>query len=340
MHSKTKKIPNKARYERARNMAYNFILEQGITSLPVDPLELVAKNGWTIKSMTQFSEYGFSIPVIQRDIMKSNDGSTEYCADTNEYHILYNEKIGSSGRIRWTIMHEIAHIALTHFIDFPETRLSRGGISPKEYDVLEKEADFFTAYVLAPPIVLYELGMKSASQIQNICKLSKAASENRFNHLNNWNPWGYVDRSAIRVMLNFYDFIHRKHCPNCDYDFVYKEAVFCPICRKKVKWGKGSGTMIYDGYELDENGYPSVCPRCENEEIDKEGNHCKICGVPIVNKCTGTVYDRQADESYECGTIASGNARYCIKCGEITTYFEHELLERWQDEKRQKEDRE
>ncbi|MFA5880577.1 MAG: ImmA/IrrE family metallo-endopeptidase [Eubacteriales bacterium] len=309
-------------------MAYTFIVEQRIASLPVDPFKLVAKNGWSIKTVTQiFEEHGLSISTIKDGITMYSNGHV----DTYDYHIIYNEKVRSDGRIRWTIMHEIGHIVLRHFEDFPGVRFSRGGITGEEYDVLEKEAEIFAACVLAPPIVLYELKVESASQIQNICKISRLASENRFNYQSKWNQRPYIDIFSAKVSLSFRNFVHRKQCLNCGHGFVSMEAVFCPICGNKVR--RGEGTMIYEGYDLDENGRPDICPVCENEELGKEDNHCKICGTSLVNKCTGSGYDGDSGELWECETIASGNARYCIKCGEKTTYFKNSLLASWGDER-------
>ncbi|CAM3524860.1 hypothetical protein EDM52_20670 [Brevibacillus invocatus] len=93
--------------------------------------------------------------------------------------------------------------------------------------------------------------------------------------------------------------------------------------------------MIYDGFELDSKGRALICPRCSNEQING-GEFCKICGVTIINKCSSSGYDTYKNEPWECGTIAEGNARYCIKCGEKTTFFENELLKAWDVEHQEK----
>ena len=82
--------------------------------------------------------------------------------------------------------------------------------------------------------------------------------------------------------------------------------------------------MIYNGIETDEKGYPKVCPRCGNEQMDGRG-HCKICGVELVNRCS--------DWSCDGGTPADTNARYCTKCGSHTIYFEQRFLQPWDEVK-------
>ncbi|WP_094701861.1 hypothetical protein [Brevibacillus laterosporus] len=79
--------------------------------------------------------------------------------------------------------------------------------------------------------------------------------------------------------------------------------------------------MIYNGFYVDKNGRANKCTRCLNEQIN-DGEYCKISGVTIVNKCTRTDYNGYP----ECEEIAEGNARYCTKCGEKTTFFKEGLL--------------
>jgi hypothetical protein len=89
----------------------------------------------------------------------------------------------------------------------------------------------------------------------------------------------------------------------------------------------------YDGFELDEKNKAKKCPRCENEEIHSSFDHCKICGVNLVNTCAGIMDTDNNDNEYykvdPCGTPAEGNARYCVKCGSPTTYFNQRLLKEW-----------
>lgn len=331
-------VPNKARYRRTYIKAYSFIVNQNINSLPVDPVDIILKNKWMCKTFLELSqESGLPISQIKKTIKGSNDGGTLYCADTNEYAIIYNDRISSKGRIRWTLMHEIGHIVLGHFVDYPETCISRRGISRKKYMVLEEEADFFAYHVLAPPVVLFNLKVKSASQIQSICKLSKLASEIRFSYQKKWEQKPYIDNYAMRVLLNFYDFIYRKRCLKCGHSFKSKEALFCPICGcDKLKWGEG--TMIYnDGYELEENGRAHVCPVCENEEMSEGTNYCRICGTYLINECPDIInYDFNGNEYLQhkgCGVVP-GNARYCEICGRETTFYKNRILEDWRKAKK------
>ena len=101
-----------------------------------------------------------------------------------------------------------------------------------------------------------------------------------------------------------------------------------------MAWEEGE-VVKYQGFILDKDGRPSVCPRCSNEELN--GEYCKICGTYIVNKCSAeTDLDLNGNEyvtKESCGAPAEGNARYCIHCGNRTTYYINGLLPSWNEEK-------
>lgn len=328
------KIPSEPRYERTKHIANVFLVKQNLARLPINPFEVAKQNNWPISSIINLCKMsGASLSVIKSLIKNSNDGGTIYCSDTNEYHIIFNNLIRSTGRIRWTLMHEIGHIVLNHLVDFHQTRISRKGLTRNEYAVLEQEADYFAAHVLAPPIVLYKMGIKSSKEIFERCKLSKEASQNRKKHLDKWSEKPRVDPRSFKVLLNFRDYIYQKKCTRCDFRLVSTKAKCCPICGKELIWGEGK--LIYDdGFMLDEDGRALECPRCKNEELEYEGDYCKICGVLLVNKCPDIldydINDTPYVETEGCG-IAQGNARHCIKCGAETTYSKNGLLTSWKN---------
>ena len=87
---------------------------------------------------------------------------------TGKYYIVYDDvTVNSSDRIAWTIMHEIGHIILGHLVEFSETALNRGGITSKQYGVLEIEAHYFAAEFLMDRILL-----KQEIELYNIKKFT------------------------------------------------------------------------------------------------------------------------------------------------------------------------
>ncbi|WP_242824885.1 MAG: ImmA/IrrE family metallo-endopeptidase [Candidatus Dehalobacter alkaniphilus] len=327
MHSK--KIPDKLRYNRTLSIAQKFILEQNINRLPVDPFKLTARIDLPIVSASEYAmAMNCSFQHVIRDIIKSNDGTAK-CVDNMQF-IIYNERVASKGRIRWTLLHEIGHVRLGHLIDFEETRVQRAGLTKTEYEVLEKEADCFASRVLAPPIVLEALKVDNATRLITLCGLSRLAAENRYKDFSaKLNKRRFPDLLEIKIERNFHDFIHKKYCVICGHSFVIENAKYCPICgKKRVYWGDGK--MIYSGYELDDKSKAKVCPRCENEETSLDGEHCIICGSHLVNRCTND--DNENNHSYEpCGILLPGNARYCYKCGSQSTFLSNKILRRWSE---------
>jgi Zn-dependent peptidase ImmA (M78 family) len=149
----------------------------------------------------------------------SEDGFTSF--NGRNYSIAYDESIRSRGRVRWTLMHEIGHIYLKHFIDFKQTFIRRGSLTDDEYDILEKEAHYFAKNVLAPLPLLDKLKIKTAETIYKITGLSMEASRNRLSDLAIW-KFNYRNIYDLAIIKNFHPFIHKKRCVICGHSFIYK----------------------------------------------------------------------------------------------------------------------
>jgi rubrerythrin len=316
-------IPSEPRYSRTKKIALDFIIEEGLCGLPIDPFKIAFSHGWKIEAAGDIAkDLKCSHEYLLHKYVKSKDGAAFYCKETNEYNIVFNEKVRSTGRIRWTLAHEIGHIVLGHLNDYNQSTISRG-LTENAYDILEKEAHYFAGQVLAPPVILHKLKINSVSKLKNICKLSDEAASIRYNHLIEWIHKGKILPVERDIISQFYSFIYKRKCNHCGHGFVSKVSKYCPICGFKLTWGDGE--MKYtDGVSLDGEGRAYICPRCDNEDID-EGNYCKICGAYVINRCTND------DTSYDgCGVTASGNARFCVQCGAETTFYRDDLLDSWE----------
>ncbi|GAQ24257.1 Zn-dependent peptidase ImmA, M78 family [Tepidanaerobacter syntrophicus] len=336
MHSNTQL--NEPRFDWVASIARKFMLSQNICKLPVDPFSIARKQGWPIeKASIVAKDIGVSVEYLMMNIIKSKDGAAIYCGITDEYKIVYNDEIRSIGRIRWTIMHEIGHIVLNHLKDYTQTILTRGGLSEENYRILEEEADFFAGQILAPPIILSGLKIKSSQDIAKVCKLSKEASIYRYKYYKKWKSMGIVSPEEILIRLNFDDFINTKHCYTCGAYFVSKDAHYCPFCgNDKLIWGDGE--MQYKkGVPLDENGVAQICPRCENQDIEPGDIFCKICGMYLIQECTEVIgyndWGQPYVEKESCGYKPASNARFCPRCGNPTTFYQEGVLKDWKEEK-------
>ena len=144
--------------------AYKFLLECGYTRFPISPYDI----------LDELKDYVVCLPwSTAKKVMKSEDpfhlrqlkaeGRTIRMRGTGMYYIVYDDvTVNSPDRISWTIMHEIGHIILGHLVEFSETALNRGGMTSKQYGVLEVEAHYFAAEFLMPTAILkYYTGIQS-----------------------------------------------------------------------------------------------------------------------------------------------------------------------------------
>lgn len=107
---------------------------------------------------------------------------------------------------------------------------------------------------------------------------------------------------------------------------------------------KEKGRMRYSKYKLNEDGYPTKCPRFENEELDNDA-FCNVCRLYAQNICIGvweSNYDNwgnlipiQSVLNDGCHKTLAGNSRYCPDCGGKSTYFYQGLLKNWDIEKKE-----
>ena len=134
--------------------------------------------------------------------------------------MIYDDRISSERRIRWTIAHELGHILLGHFVEFTLTSLLRGvgdreyiGLTDEEYGILEVEAHYFAAAFLSPSTVIRKIdNCKTASGIIEICDISDDAACRRFDELKRL-PYGSYEIEEL-LNRNFYDYIRKANNPN------------------------------------------------------------------------------------------------------------------------------
>jgi Zn-dependent peptidase ImmA (M78 family) len=124
------------RLKRAQLQAEQFLRDEGITSLPVDVMEIAERRGILVQGKPD------TAPGVSGMLVRSGD----------EFGILYATHIKSLGFQRFSIAHELAHYLLEGHIDHV---LPKGGthISEAEFtsvDPFELEADHFAAGLLMP----------------------------------------------------------------------------------------------------------------------------------------------------------------------------------------------
>lgn len=151
--------------------ALKTLLDGKIDRFPVD-IDTICEN----LGVKVFS-YDIGAEVIERAhlyrAVRDTDGLAFYLKDTPV--ILFNER-RELRQIMFTVAHELGHIVLKHVKPGDTTTIAHQGVkwnaTPKE-----TEANQFAARLLAPPNVLWSMGIRKAEEIMKLCRVPKQAAE-------------------------------------------------------------------------------------------------------------------------------------------------------------------
>jgi Zn-dependent peptidase ImmA (M78 family) len=340
-------IRTKPNYNKAKSFAYKALEHHKITDFPIDILSIL--ESYEDIQIITYSEMAKKRNCSIEEIIEVNsseDGVIHYSADRDKYLIAYNDSIDLKERVYWTLAHEFGHYILDHHKESDKSSLSRNEMSEKEYDIQEVEANFFTRFFLSPPAIIVEANMKTYHKVMEFFGVSYTAAVNTLSYVSSSYKNGYSFFLPSNIASLFKTFIDKVRfgvtCDMCSCFFYYKGANYCPLCgcNDFHIFFKGDDIkMKYAVIELDELNRAVQCPKCKNETI--QGDYCQICGSYLVNRCTGL----SEGESYEiqheiawhdfdrgCGEILEGDARFCIKCGSTSTFYESKLLVSWGEE--------
>jgi hypothetical protein len=184
-----------SRQDNVAARACEFILAQGICSLPVSPEEIIRRNRWGLATYRRLGVLSDVMGSVEPLVGRSRDGFTIY--NGRNFCIAYNSDIKTLSRIYFTLMHEIGHIALGHF-DLP------GASNIISCDpVLEEDASLFASLILAPSVVVTRCGYNTPALLSRECMLSSQAAQARLVQLAGWSP---SPRDA-KVAKNFSEYI-------------------------------------------------------------------------------------------------------------------------------------
>jgi len=155
------------RYEEIKKIVVKFFADCEINTMPISGFEIAIK---------------LDIKVIPYSAFKHQEGIVEIMKKLSDEgfsdgsRIFYNDDGSNSyERINWTIMHEIAHILLEH---------------SEDSEVAEAEAQFFTGFAIAPPVLVHKLDIKDFWEVSNTFGLSMEASVYAFNRYKKWLQYG------------------------------------------------------------------------------------------------------------------------------------------------------
>ncbi len=157
------------KYQNSRDLAWQILINQNISSLPVKVTEICKSMHIRVISYSKGREC-----IKNFDTFAHPDSSDGF---TYQNTIFYNEQC-TVQRMRFTVAHELGHILLHN----------GSGIYNREPsaddDPIEHEANIFASRLIMPACVLWALGVQTAEQISQICDVSMPAAEFRMKRLN------------------------------------------------------------------------------------------------------------------------------------------------------------
>lgn len=149
-------------YKNSRNLSWNILIKEKIIKLPVNIIDLCCRMGITVKYYESTDD---------------NDGKSMILNGIPV--ILVNRKC-SVQRQRFTVAHELGHILLGHVGGC--VLLNR---EPSSVDApIEQAANVFASRLLAPACVLWGKNIHTASEISNLCGISRQSAEYRMERMN------------------------------------------------------------------------------------------------------------------------------------------------------------
>ena len=114
-----------------------------VNRLPVDPFVLAQSAGIT---MFPFSSAMNSPGFFPGDLAHRLQMACAVTLTYPAFCIVYRDDLAGSGRLRFALAHELGHLFMNHYRDYPDRMFS--GMSSDSF--LEEEADAFARNLLAP----------------------------------------------------------------------------------------------------------------------------------------------------------------------------------------------
>lgn len=169
-------------YQKARDAAWESLIKNNVTSLPVKISKICKNNGIILLP------YSKADPIIRLGGMWgdriNNDGFSTILSSSgkNISCIFYDDLECSQQRQRFTIGHELGHFLCGHVRKGQATRRNK---EPSVSDPpIETQANIIASRILAPACVLWALHVRDAETIAKLCDISLLAAQWRMKRLN------------------------------------------------------------------------------------------------------------------------------------------------------------
>lgn len=216
---------------RAVRYAYAVLADCRIGALPVDPFSLAARAGITLLPLSEVERYPLWVPYDIADSLRMT------CAVTLSYPsfcIVFRNSESEPDRLRFSLFHELGHIFMNHYRDYPEFMES---FRPGD-NALEAEADAF-AFNMMAPVPLVDVIRYNQPQLAkaSLFGMSRTAWMRRLAVIDR--DRASVDEDmANGILYLFRDYLLGRRCSACGKAFRdLEQANQCPFCgAKNPEW--------------------------------------------------------------------------------------------------------
>lgn len=186
----------KPNYEIAQDTAIAVLKTIGYYKLPIDPLE-IAKYCLNLKVKTYRDISiitNYSTDTIAQ-VLNTDDGELIYNPNNEKNVLIYNEAVPNKNRQRFTQAHELGHFFLNHNKKNKNCSIFQGNLTEEEYDVMEKEANYFAKRLLAPiPLITATIrnisdGKLYTSELANEFSISEQTADYVIDNMQKLSYW-------------------------------------------------------------------------------------------------------------------------------------------------------
>ena len=209
---------------RAVRYACAVLADCRIGALPVDPFDLAARAGIMLLPLSQVENYPLWVPYDIADSLRMTSAVT---LTYPTFCIVFRDSEADSDRLRFALFHELGHIFMNHYRDFPETMDPARAVDT----ALEAEADSLALNLMAPVPLVDVIRYNRPRQAKaSLFGLSRSAWMRRLDTMDRDRAW--VDEEMANVILYlFRDFLLGRRCAACGKTFVDEEQQNrCPFC--------------------------------------------------------------------------------------------------------------
>lgn len=140
--------------EEIERKVLDLYLKHGVDSLPIDPVKIIKERGYELVSFSKIN-YDNCLQLNGR-----SDAFSFFNPQQDNYFIVYDDECDKN-RLRFTLLHEIAHIDLGH---------------NGESDLAKCMADYFAGYALAPYPIIEKYDCGDVDLISKFFSVSKSCA--------------------------------------------------------------------------------------------------------------------------------------------------------------------